>query len=321
MSTTLAVITGGGTGLGRAQALALASAGLTVIIAGRREDPLKEVQNQIGDDKCHIVPETDIGNPGSWKRIIAKIEELGGELHYLSNCAGFEGAFGPTTYDQLNTEDIINYNSTYLTSTQLAYHFLAPYLSNGSKTRGKPSVVTNFSSLAGILPIALANLCSQYTPCKVAIEAITRCSHMMYKDQGVLSYALNPGVYESHMARTAAAQMGITDIEVQARNFNPIPLVGKPEHVGEIAVALFKNEHDMQSGSHYTIIPFTENESILTDCSKFRLHLDSMDPGILFKIFSEIDRAFTTDGLVLSDEKLQAFCSAVRANMAKMEAA
>ena len=91
--TTLALITGGGTGIGKAMAVALAANGATVIIAGRREEPLQETQAVIGADKCHIVAGADVGSTETWKKIVAKIDELGGALHLVSNNAGHEGTF------------------------------------------------------------------------------------------------------------------------------------------------------------------------------------------------------------------------------------
>jgi NADP-dependent 3-hydroxy acid dehydrogenase YdfG len=49
-----------GAGIGRAQAIALSKSGATVVIVGRRAEPLEAVQKEIG---CHILPGSDVGTP------------------------------------------------------------------------------------------------------------------------------------------------------------------------------------------------------------------------------------------------------------------
>ena len=61
--TRVAVITGAGTGVGRAAAIALAADGFTIVLAGRRPDPLAEVAAELGDG--HVVVPTDVTDPES----------------------------------------------------------------------------------------------------------------------------------------------------------------------------------------------------------------------------------------------------------------
>ena len=131
--TLLAVITGGGTGIGRAQALALSKIDDTiVIITGRRKEPLEATQLEIGTDKCHILADCDSGKVESWKRIVDKVAELGGGLHFLGNTAGSTGKLY-TSYEALDPDEIVAYNTTYISGIQLSYHFLPPLLIKGAK--------------------------------------------------------------------------------------------------------------------------------------------------------------------------------------------
>ena len=91
----VALVTGGGSGIGKASALALAEEGFAVVVAGRRPEPLQTVVNEIESKQGRAlgVP-TDVGNPDSVRSLFAKTKETYGRLDVLFNNAGF-GAAGP----------------------------------------------------------------------------------------------------------------------------------------------------------------------------------------------------------------------------------
>jgi len=91
----VALVTGGGSGIGKASALALAEEGFAVVVAGRRPEPLQAVVGEIESKQGRAlgVP-TDVGNPDSVSALFAKTKETYGRLDVLFNNAGF-GAAGP----------------------------------------------------------------------------------------------------------------------------------------------------------------------------------------------------------------------------------
>jgi NAD(P)-dependent dehydrogenase (short-subunit alcohol dehydrogenase family) len=91
----VALVTGGGSGIGKASALALAEEGFAVVVAGRRPEPLQTVVNEIESKQGRAlgVP-TDVGNPDSVRALFARTKETYGRLDVLFNNAGF-GAAGP----------------------------------------------------------------------------------------------------------------------------------------------------------------------------------------------------------------------------------
>ncbi|MBV8119265.1 MAG: SDR family NAD(P)-dependent oxidoreductase, partial [Alphaproteobacteria bacterium] len=91
----VALVTGGGSGIGKASALALAREGFAVVVAGRRPEPLQAVVGEIEamQSKALGVP-TDVGNPDSVRALFAKTKETYGRLDVLFNNAGF-GATAP----------------------------------------------------------------------------------------------------------------------------------------------------------------------------------------------------------------------------------
>src|ERR1041385_6779113 len=91
----IALITGGGSGIGKASALALAREGFSIVVAGRRPEPLQAVVSEIEalQVKALGVP-TDVGDPASVEALFAKTKATFGRLDVLFNNAGF-GANAP----------------------------------------------------------------------------------------------------------------------------------------------------------------------------------------------------------------------------------
>ena len=83
----VAIVTGGGSGIGKASAMALANDGYSVVITGRREDPLNTTVKEIGSDKVFAIT-CDVGKPESVKNMFSETMEKFGRLDVLFNNAG-----------------------------------------------------------------------------------------------------------------------------------------------------------------------------------------------------------------------------------------
>jgi citronellol/citronellal dehydrogenase len=89
MAETAALVTGGGTGIGRATAVELARSGMRVAVCGRRREPLEETRAEIeaAGGECLAV-EADIRKPGEAERLVERVLERFGSLDVLVNNAG-----------------------------------------------------------------------------------------------------------------------------------------------------------------------------------------------------------------------------------------
>ena len=83
----VAIVTGAGTGIGRAAALALLEDGWRVALAGRRPDPLEELASQAGPDRALAVP-TDVSDPKQVARLFGGARDSFGRVDLLFNNAG-----------------------------------------------------------------------------------------------------------------------------------------------------------------------------------------------------------------------------------------
>ena len=87
MSRKIALITGAGSGIGRATALALANEGYSLVLAGRRADALEKTAALLSAKKLLVVP-TDVSDPESVKSLFEKTKQAFGRLDLLFNNAG-----------------------------------------------------------------------------------------------------------------------------------------------------------------------------------------------------------------------------------------
>ena len=101
MSSKVAVVTGAGSGIGKAVALALGHAGYSVVLAGRRPVPLNEVATQAGSNAL-AVP-TDVTDPDSVAALFTRAVDWFGRVDLLFNNAG-TGA-PPTPFEDLPLEN------------------------------------------------------------------------------------------------------------------------------------------------------------------------------------------------------------------------
>ena len=114
MTQKIAIVTGAGTGVGRAAALALMKAGYVVALAGRRKDKLDEVAAEAGatQGRSLVVP-TDVADPDAIRSLFAKVKETYGRLDVLFNNAGIGAPAMPIEEIPLDKwQAVVNTNLT-----------------------------------------------------------------------------------------------------------------------------------------------------------------------------------------------------------------
>jgi NAD(P)-dependent dehydrogenase (short-subunit alcohol dehydrogenase family) len=87
-SVKIALVTGAGTGIGKAVSLALLRSGYAVVLAGRRRELLEGTANEAAPDSKTLVMPTDVSDPTSVKALFARTQEMFGRLDLLFNNAG-----------------------------------------------------------------------------------------------------------------------------------------------------------------------------------------------------------------------------------------
>jgi NAD(P)-dependent dehydrogenase (short-subunit alcohol dehydrogenase family) len=163
-----ALVTGAGSGIGRAVALALQSAGYSVVLAGRRARELESTAAlaKHSDGKMLPVP-TDVSKPESVQRLFTTIKESFGRLDVLFNNAGTSAPGIPMeelTYDQWSAVVGVNLTGAFLCSQE------AIKLMKAQDPRG--GRIINNGSISAHVPRPNS---APYTATKHAITGLTKC--------------------------------------------------------------------------------------------------------------------------------------------------
>ena len=170
MPTTqkIALVTGAGTGVGRACALALSKAGYTLVLAGRRLDKLEEVAKEApGKTLC---VSTDLADPASIAALFAKTKETLGRLDVLFNNAGVGAPAVPLEdlpFDRWKAAVDTNVTGTFL-CIQQAFRIMKDQTPRGGR-------IINNGSLAAYTPRPMT---VAYTATKHAITGLTKSASL-----------------------------------------------------------------------------------------------------------------------------------------------
>ncbi|WP_285489326.1 SDR family NAD(P)-dependent oxidoreductase [Amycolatopsis taiwanensis] len=214
--TRTALVTGGGSGIGRAVAVTLAQRGLDVLIVGRRPQALAATAELQAGIRYHV---GDVSEPADIVEMVAAATEPG-RLDVLVNNAGvgIPGPLGKIEPAAAKRTWAINV----LGPTLLAQQAL-PFL---LESRG---AIVNISSTFGAKP---APGLSWYGATKAALEQLTRSWALELAPHGVRVNAVAPGPVESEaLDRMGLARAEIEHIKADERDRIPLGRRGRPEDV------------------------------------------------------------------------------------------
>ena len=222
----VAVVTGGGTGIGAATAAALAAQGAQVAIAARTVQDLERTAERIEADsgrRCLVVP-TDVKDEAQVVAMIARTVEELGRLDILVNNAG--GArLGPLRDLPTKAWDAgfdLNVRSAYVATREAGAHFLEQ----------QSGAIVNISSGAGVSGVKGG---AHYSSSKAALQMFTRVTAAEWGRYGVRANCVAVGGIASERARAAWEVAGIDATAIGEGAM--LRRVGRPEEVA--AVILF----------------------------------------------------------------------------------
>lgn len=220
MAGRVAVITGGGTGIGKASALVLAEHGADIVLAGRREEPLKSTATEIEalGRRVLTVP-TDVTDPAACQALVDSTLAEFGHLDVLLNNAG-----GGETKSMMKWTDEewhqvldLNLSSAWYLSRAAAKPMLA---------QGKGAIV-NISSGASLLSMPQAPI---YGAAKAGLNNLTGSMAAAWTRKGVRVNCIACGAIRTPGLEADVARMGI-DIDVIGQT-NGSGRVADPDEIG-----------------------------------------------------------------------------------------
>ncbi|MFT4604544.1 MAG: NAD(P)-dependent dehydrogenase (short-subunit alcohol dehydrogenase family) [Rhodothermales bacterium] len=235
------LITGGGTGIGRAVALEAAAEGASVVLCGRRLEPLAEVValvEGLGGQAQAVAGDVTIES--DCQRIAEHAVSAFGSIDILFNNAGViyrEKPVHTTTLAEWEETFSVNVTGTFLMSKAVLPGMLA---------RGSGSIVHNgsFVGLAGGEAIAA------YSASKGAVVLLTRSMALDYASAGIRVNCVCPGSVETPMLEREMEEMGGAEtVRPLFAQKHPLGRIGTPEEVAAAVIFLASDDAAFITGA------------------------------------------------------------------------
>ena len=229
----VALVTGGGSGIGRAIALRFAEQGASVVVCGRRKEPLDEVvaaTAEIVPDNPAVAVPADASREDDVDRLFAEIADRFGRLDVLVNNAGVPGAIG-----QLWEVSLEGWEET------LGVNLTGPWLCSRAAARmmlpRRSGRIVNIGSVTGKRPLAGRGA---YAASKLGLVALTRALALELGPHGITANNISPaGVDTERLAQLAdAAGEPVDDLKGRWAGVAATGRISTPEDVAEAALFL-----------------------------------------------------------------------------------
>lgn len=237
----VALITGGASGLGLADAKALAAEGATVIISDVNVENGEKAAAAIGGKTVFM--QHDVSSEEAWVDVCAAIKKQFGTLDVLVNNAGIVMMASP---EECSLADFRRASSIMTDGVFLGMKHCLPLLREGNG-----GSIINMSSTASHLgyPIFFA-----YSACKGAVRSMTKAMavHCQVTNAPVRCNSVHPAGIETPMIQTAEGRLDKPALEIPA-GVIPFGQLGAPEDVASMIVYLASDESRFVTGAEFLI--------------------------------------------------------------------
>lgn len=236
----VALVTGGGSGLGKADCLMLAAEGAMVVVSDINLEAAQAVADEIGANA--IALKHDVSSESDWQSAIAQTEARFGGLHVLVNNAGIVVIADPeeTTLEQFRKANAVMSEGVFL-----GCKYAMPLMARS----GGGSII-NMSSTASHLgyPVFFA-----YSAAKGAVRAMTKsiAIHCQAKGYGIRCNSVHPASIETPMIQFAEGRSG--NEAAVPEGVLPAGAVGAPKDVASLVLYLASDESRFINGTEILI--------------------------------------------------------------------
>jgi NAD(P)-dependent dehydrogenase (short-subunit alcohol dehydrogenase family) len=237
----VAVVTGAGSGIGRACAVALAREGARVVLVGRRKERVEETASTIGNSA--FVLTADVSKRAEVARVVELTVEHFGGLNVLLNNAGVLhiGTAEQITEEQWDETFNVNVRGLWMLSRAVL---------PAMRKAGGGSII----NMASVLGINGARNRASYAASKGAVVLLTKCMAIDHGHEQIRVNAICPSFVETDLTAAVISQApDPKSVRAERIAVHPIGRLGQPEDIAGLAVYLASDESSWVTGAVFPV--------------------------------------------------------------------
>lgn len=238
----VALITGGGSGLGEAISKQLAAEGVKVVVSDINLDGAERVVGEIeSSGGTAAAVKQDTASKEDAEKVVQFAVETFGALHYAVNNAGIGGKQLPAGETDLEDWDrVISIN---LNGVLYGMRYQIPEI---LKAGGENGAIVNMASIHGTVA-AIGN--GAYTAAKHGVVGITKNAAAEYGAQGLRINSVGPGYIDTPLVRSSLSD----DVRASLESKHMLGRLGQPEEVAQVVTFLLSEKASFVTGGYYLI--------------------------------------------------------------------
>jgi NAD(P)-dependent dehydrogenase (short-subunit alcohol dehydrogenase family) len=241
LKNKIAIVTGAGSGIGRACAVALTHEGAQVALVGRRKERLEETAREIRDSALVLV--ADVSSQDEIAHVVEQTVAHFGGLNVLLNNAGVHhiGTAEQITEEQWDETFNVNVRGLWLLSRAVL---------PAMRKAGGGSII----NMASVLGINGARNRASYAPSKGAVVLLTKCMAIDHGHEHIRVNAICPSFVETDLTAAVISKAPHPNsVRAERTAVHPIGRLGQPEDITGLAVYLAGDESSWVTGSVFPV--------------------------------------------------------------------